>query len=225
MNQPSPDQRDEASSDSDGSSVFSEASSNGCESSIDTAVSEDEDSTEVENAIDVKVDTRGFERDGVVPGGEAPPGRAIEDLIYEFYILVRLSIHGDGVLVDFDADLGSILVSIVQVPSITPLNDGSWEILVQKVDLHAIQLQLHEMHMNFTLDSEYDPFEPLDKDVKHWGFDRAKHLYALWFTERAMRTIERSWFVAETSHRHLLKERLLTRPSWMGTLGVGPCFW
>lgn len=59
MDQPDPDPEDEASSGSDVSSIFSEASSKDSDRSIDTTATEDE------------VDTPVLEQDGVIPDGEA----------------------------------------------------------------------------------------------------------------------------------------------------------
>lgn len=121
-------------------------------------------------------------------------------------------------MVDLDAMVGNIL----QVPSIAPLNDGSWEILVQNAYLPTLQNRLHEIHIHFTLDSEYNPLTPLHKDVKYWGLENAQELYALWFVERAIRIIQEAWAIAQMYYRHLLKHHnheIQTLLSGMGTIG------
>ncbi|OAP53705.1 hypothetical protein AYL99_12118 [Fonsecaea erecta] len=129
-----PGQEDEELSDSDrssfeGSSVFSDLSSNVDGRSIYTVFSEDEDYAEIERiAFHVQVETQVFERDGVIPGSEVPSSdkhsHAAEELIDALYTLVRLSIEAHSTV-----DLDTIIGNILQVPSITPLNDRSWEIL------------------------------------------------------------------------------------------------
>ncbi|KIV92564.1 hypothetical protein PV10_03850 [Exophiala mesophila] len=163
-------------SDSDGSSIgassiFSDHSSNDDNSSIGTEACK-EDSADIK-----RINFR-----GVIPGGEVPSGdehswqpppmiqRVAEELVDASYILVRLSIDLDD----------AILRTILQVPSITPLNDGSREILVQNAYLPTLQTRLHEMHIQFTLDLEYNPLTPLQEDVEYWGLENARELYALW---------------------------------------------
>lgn len=103
--------------------------------------------------------------------------------------------------------------NILQVPSIAPLNDGSWEIIVQNAYLLTLQNRLHEMHIHFTLDSEFNPLTPLHQDVEDWGLENAQELCVLWFLERA---------IAQMYYRHLLKHhnrRIQTLLSGMGTIG------
>ena len=113
--------------------------------------------------------------------------------------------------------------TILQVPSIAPLNDGSWEILVRNAYLPTLQNRLHETHIRFGLDSEYSPLTPLHADVVYWGRENAQKLYALWFVERAIKIIQKSWAIAQTYYRHALRRhhrRLWTLLSGMGTMGA-----
>ncbi len=122
-------------------------------------------------------------------------------------------------------DLDEMVGNILQVPSITPLNDGSWEILVRNAYLPILRSKLHESPKRFTLDPQYCPFEPLREDVECWGLENARELYALWFSERAIRVIQKSWAIAQMYYRHVLKHHnrrirsLLSQSSTMGTTG------
>ncbi|KAG9773458.1 hypothetical protein KCU88_g5753, partial [Aureobasidium melanogenum] len=170
-------------------------------------MNQDEDrifTVNTEFALDVKVVTQIFERDEMIPGTETPSGdgyswppppifqRTAGELIDAEYTLVRVALEGHGT-VDLDETVGNIL----QVPSITPLNDGSWEILVRFAYLPTLQKRLHETHVRFTLDSEYNPLTPLHEDVEYWGLQNARELYALWFTERAIRITRKAWAIAQ----------------------------
>lgn len=125
--------------------------------------------------------------------------------------------HFDEVTHDLDEGVRKIL----QVPSITPLNDGSWEILVRHADLPTLQSKLHEMPIPLTLDLKYSPLEPLSEDVECWGLENARKLCALWFLERATRMSQKSWVVAQVYRHALKRERQSnrTRLSGMGPMG------
>ncbi|RMZ87180.1 hypothetical protein DV736_g5594, partial [Chaetothyriales sp. CBS 134916] len=182
VDQHTPDQEDEVLSDSDGSLIFSVTSSYDSESSIDLAVAEEEDSAWPRITFDVKFETN-FLADSEAPSSDrrlwqTPPPvfqRFIEEIIYSMYILVQLSVIGGNVTPE-----PHVIVGSVQVPSIAQLNDGSWEILVQKAYLPTLRLQQPNLIL-----SEYDPLEPLEEDVKYWGYDRAWVLNTTWSEERA----------------------------------------
>lgn len=113
--------------------------------------------------------------------------------------------------------------SVLQVPSIAPLNDGSWEILARNAYLPTLQRELHERPIPLTLDLKYCPLEPLRKDVEYWGLEKARELYALWFLERTLKMIQNSWAIAQMYYRHVLKRyhrRIQTLLSGMGTMDI-----
>ncbi|KAK7894611.1 hypothetical protein LTR67_006373 [Exophiala xenobiotica] len=229
-----PSHEDEELSDSDGSSV--EAPSVDDDNSVSTVIPEDEDFAQIRVAIHVEVVTQVFERDGVIAGAETPSSdghlwppptifqQTTGELIDAEYTLVRVALE-DRRTVDLDEiaqDLDEMVGDILQVPSITPLNDGSWEILVRNAYLPTLRSKLPN---RFTLDPQYCPFEPLREDVECWGLEKARELYALWFSERAIRVIEKSWAIAQMYYGHVLKHHnrrirsLLSESSTMGTMG------
>ncbi|KAK5290553.1 hypothetical protein LTR99_011074 [Exophiala xenobiotica] len=232
---PGPGQEDQELSDSDVSSfkahsIFSDLSSNVDESFIGTAASEDEISTAIGRiAFHVNIEIQVFERDIRIPSREVPSSdehswpsptmfqRAAEELINASHTLIRVFIEDHRTL-----DLNAAVGDIIQVPSITSLNDGSWEILVRKVYLPTLQRKLHKIHIRFTLDSEYHPLKPLHQDVEYWGLENARKLYALWFMGRAIKIIQKSWTIAQMYYGHLLKlynGKIRTLLSGMGTIG------
>ncbi|KAK5203017.1 hypothetical protein LTR41_011241 [Exophiala xenobiotica] len=196
VDQSGPSNEDEELCDSDGSSV--EAPSFDDDNSVGTVIPEDEDYAVIRVAVHVEVVTRVFERHGVIPGSETPSSdghlwppppifqRTAGELIDADYTLVRVALQGHGT-VDLDEMVGNIL----QVPSITSLNDGSWEILVRKAYLPALQGKLRDSPIRLTLDSEYCPLEPLREDVECLGLENARELYAFWLLERAIRIVRK----------------------------------
>ncbi len=102
-------------------------------------------------------------------------------------------------------NLNATVGNIIQMPSIVSLNDGSWEILVRKGYLPTLQRKLHKIHIRFTLDSEYHPLNPLHQDVEYWGLKNARKLYAIWFIERAVKIIQKSWAISQMYYSHLLR--------------------
>ncbi|KAK5289772.1 hypothetical protein LTR99_011217 [Exophiala xenobiotica] len=218
VDRPGPSQEDQELSDSDvssfkASSIFSDLSSNDDDSSIDPVASEDEISTANGRiAFHVNIETQVFEPDRRIPRDEVPSSdehswppptmfqRAAEELIDASYTLIRVFIEDHRTL-----DLNAAIGNIILMPSITSLNDGSWEILVRKVYLPTLQRRLHKIHIRFTLDSEYQPLKPLHQDVEYWGLENARRLYALWFMGRAIKIIQESWAIAQMYYSHLLK--------------------
>lgn len=149
--------------------------------------------------------------------------RTAGELIDAEYTLVRVTLDGHET-VDLDEiarHLDETVGHILQVPIITPLNDGSWEILVRNAYLPTLQHELYERPIRLILDLEYYPLEPLRKDVEYLGLEKAQELYALWFLERALRIIRESWAIAQLYYRHVLKRhlgRIRTLLSEMGTM-------
>ena len=141
------------------------------------------------------------------------------DVLDEIYTLVRLSgVKHEETLQELDENIGSIS----EVASITQLNDGSWEILALKSYLPTLQRKLSDMYQSFTLDLEYDPFEPTQDDVEYWGLDRARDLYMAWLMKRVRKIIRKSWFIAEVYYTYLIEHKTRgkrMRLSWLEALG------
>lgn len=86
--------------------------------------------------------------------------------------------------------------SIYDVPSISELNDGSWEMVVLKSYYPILKDKLSKTLPGSIFDPNYDPIEPGVNDVEYYGYNTAKALYMYWFLGRAKRMIEDSWFIA-----------------------------
>lgn len=146
------------------------------------------------------------------------------EAFYDAYTLVRLcGVRPGETLQELDEHIGSIS----QVPSITPLKDGSLEILTLKAYLRTLQVKLRKMHPNSTLDLKYDPFKPTKEDTEHWRPDA----YMDWFMERARERIRKSWPIARHYYSYLVEHkargkcRVFRRSrSWSG-LGSAGSYW
>ena len=91
--------------------------------------------------------------------------------------------------------------------------------LVLRAYIPTLRCKLNDVHPSFTLDVEYDPFEPTLNDVELWGLDAARDLYADWTTKRARQVIQDSWYIASEYYRQLMDHPASGRRrrlSWMG---------
>ncbi|MCJ1387867.1 hypothetical protein MMC18_000710 [Xylographa bjoerkii] len=225
-------QLSDSAAEDDVSSTFSATSFNDSESSIETAITENERSTEINVAVEVRVHTAQIVgRDGVVPRDEVSSSdrpyrfqpsmfrRALAEVVDESYTLVRLSsVRHEERLQELDENIGGI----PEVASITQLNDGSWEMLVRKPYLPTLQRKLSDLYQSSILDLEYDPFEPTQGDVEYWGLDCARDLYMVWLVKRAGEIIGKSWFIAKVYYAYLIENKIKGeqgRLSWLEALG------
>ncbi|KAK7928948.1 hypothetical protein LTR80_011849, partial [Exophiala xenobiotica] len=190
-------------------------------------------------AVYVEVVAQVFERNGEVAGAETPSSdrhlwtlppifqRTTVDLIDAEYTLIRVTLEdrGNADLVKINQDPYETVGIALQGPSITPLNDGSWEILVRNAYLPTLQSKLRDSHIGLTVDSKYCPVEPLREAVEYWGLENARKIYAYWFLRRAIRIIRKTWAIAEMYYRHVLKRynrriwSLLSVSGMMSTMG------
>ncbi|GFF41963.1 hypothetical protein IFM51744_04981 [Aspergillus udagawae] len=120
----------------------------------------------------------------------------------KLYILTRLSIPSHENQENQETLPACILATlpyIAHIPSMQPLNDGSWELLVRKTDLPLLR-HVVQRHLPFAtlIDEAYHPREPTDADVSCWGPRAARKLAGFWFRMRASRVIgERVGVVAD----------------------------
>ena len=115
--------------------------------------------------------------------------------------------------------LDETIGSVSYVPSVTQLDECSWEMLVLKAYIATLRCKLHNLHASFTLDEDYDPFEPIPEDVERWGLDAARDLCVDWTTKRAKQIIKDSWYIASEYYQHLMDHQCSGRGrrlSWMG---------
>ncbi|KAJ9644788.1 hypothetical protein H2204_001250 [Knufia peltigerae] len=178
-----------------------------------------------------------LERDGMISGSEtlssdgrswSPPSyplrRTAAELIDAEYALVRIAPEGPEIvdLGDMVDDLDETVGEFLQVPSISPLNDGSLEVLVRNAHLPNLRRKVHESPVRLTLDSKYCPLEPLPEEVECWGLQAARELYALWFFQRATRVVRSSWAVAQMYYCHALeRHRAIIRARLRGMIVIG----
>jgi hypothetical protein len=82
-----------------------------------------------------------------------------------------------------------MLSSIVDIPSIRQLNDGSWELVARKAHMERLRRAVQILFLGSSLDEKYNPFEPDQNDTRYWGYDRAKKLIRGWLLNRALQMI------------------------------------
>lgn len=127
------------------------------------------------------------------------------EAIHELYTLVRLSSEKhEEILEELDDTIGTIS----EVASITPLNDGSWELLVLKAYLPFLRNKIRNKYQDMTLDTEYDPVQPSQDDTECWGLDAAKTICLGWCAKRAEERMINSWFTAKIYYAYLLEVKI-----------------
>jgi hypothetical protein len=103
---------------------------------------------------------------------------------FNSYTLVRVSNLGHY------AQTLDKLGNFDEILSIEELQDGwSWELPVHKSYLPKLKDKLREMAPHCIIESNYDPTEPNAKEVKEFGYKKARILRSLTFRDRAERMI------------------------------------
>jgi hypothetical protein len=85
-------------------------------------------------------------------------------------------------------ELDKLILHYVFIPSVIRLNDGSWELLIRARFMDHVHLLLRSAHSSWIIQEEYDPINPLARDLETFGQSRAEALAAIWFQERVRAT-------------------------------------
>ncbi|KAK5445308.1 hypothetical protein LTS15_010089 [Exophiala xenobiotica] len=85
-------------------------------------------------------------------------------------------------------ELDKLILHHVFIPSVIRLNDGSWELLIRARFMDHVHLIMRSAHSSWMIQEEYDPINPLARDLEVFGQSRAEALAAIWFQERVRAT-------------------------------------
>jgi hypothetical protein len=117
------------------------------------------------------------------------------------YTLARLSkVDTDDVRTFFEHGWRQM-----EVPSVVPLGDGSYELIVLTSDCHTLRNRLNAVIPGSEIELDYNPVHPSEADVKIWGVEMATGLHKQWFLERAIGAIRDGWPSAAACYAHHLK--------------------
>jgi hypothetical protein len=92
-----------------------------------------------------------------------------------------------------------------EVPSVVPLGDGSYEIVVLDSHCNTLRSRLNTLLPSSEFELEYDPAQPTDADLKTWDYESAKTLRKQWFVQRAIREIREGWSPAAAYYAYRLE--------------------
>ncbi|KIW58704.1 hypothetical protein PV05_03203 [Exophiala xenobiotica] len=112
-------------------------------------------------------------------GGLLPAPPIHDSWVGEFSI-VRVQLLNDRVGLELD----QLLLHHVFIPSLIRLNDGSWEVMVRTKNMDHVHHLIKSVHTSFMIQEEYNPIDPLARDLELFGRSRAEALAVVWFQER-----------------------------------------
>ncbi len=96
------------------------------------------------------------------------------------FSIVRVQLLNDRVGLELD----QLLLHHVFIPSLIRLNDGSWEVMVRTKNMDHVHHLMKSVHTSFMIQEEYNPIDPLARDLELFGRSRAEALAVVWFQER-----------------------------------------
>ena len=119
------------------------------------------------------------------------------------FSIVRVQLLNDRVGLELD----QLILHHVFIPSIIRLNDGSWELMIRTKNMDHVHHLMKNVHTSFMIQEEYNPIDPLARDLELFGRSRAEALAVIWFQERVRATQERPHEIPKDYYSYLYMEK------------------